>query len=355
MPQHSHSIRFCTAPDGVRLAYTRSGSGPPLVKAANYLTHLERDGEGPVWRHWLEALSRRHTLIRYDERGCGLSDRQVPAYSLEAWVQDLEAVVDAARLDRFALLGLSQGASVSVAYAARHPDRVTHLILCGGYARGRLKRDPTPRDVIEAETMLNVMRIGWGQENPAFRQLFSTQLMPEGTPEQLAWLNELARVCTSPEEAARMERAFYDIDVQACASQVTAPALVFHARHDAAIPFEEGRRLAALLPDARFVPLESRNHILLEDEPAWHRFVEEVHRFLGTPSRPVLAELTARECEVLDLIARGLSNAQIAGRLFITQKTVRNHISHIFSKLNLRRRAEAIILARDAGLGQDTP
>lgn len=357
-------IRFTTSRDGVRIAYATVGDGPPLVKAANYLTHLEHDWNGPVWRHWLEELAQHHTLIRYDERGCGLSDWDVADFSLEAWGQDLEAVVDALGLARFPLLGISQGASVSVAYAVKHPEKVSHLILYGGYARGRFNRDLTSEEKLQAETMIDVIRVGWGKENPAFRQLFTTMLMPEGTEAQMDWLNELARISATPENAAAMERAFYEIDVTDLAPQVTAPTLVLHSRDDAGIPFEEGRLLAALIPDARFVPLDSRNHILLEAEPAWQRFLAEMRAFLGTgvaepePSDPSKAqhafpELTAREREVLELIAQGLSNAEIAEALVITPKTTRNHVSRIYSKLQVDTRAQAIVLAREAGLGHE--
>lgn len=352
-------IRFCTAADGVRIAYATVGSGPPLVKAANYLTHVEHDWKGPVWRHWLDELAQYHTLVRYDERGCGLSDWDVHDFSMDAWVQDLETVVDALGLERFPLLGISQGAAVSVAYAVKHPEKVTHLVLYGGYARGRFNRDVSEEEMLQAETMINVIRVGWGQDNPAFRQLFTTMLMPDGSDEQMAWLNELARISATPENAAAMERAFYQIDVTEPAKRVAVPTLVLHARDDAAIPFEEGRRLAALIPTARFVPLDSRNHVLLPDEPAWTRFLAEVRAFLGVlgpeeeASEPqaLFPELTPRELEVLAHMARGASNEAIAEELVITPKTVRNYVSRIYDKLGVESRARAIVLAREAGLG----
>jgi len=330
-----------------------------LVKAANYLTHLEHDCQSPVWRHWLRELSRRNTLVRYDARGCGLSDREVKNYDMNGWVQDLEAVVDDIGLERFPLLGISQGASVSLAYAARHPERVSHLILYGGYARGRFNRDLTPEEQAKAETLINIIRVGWGQENPAFRQLFSTLLMPGGTEEQMHWLNELARISTTPENAARMERAFYHIDVTGIAPCISVPTLVLHARHDACIPYEEGRLLASMIPNARFVTLDSRNHILLEEEPAWERFLSEIRHFSAGGEEPattvdpqsIFPELTPRESEVLELIARGFRNDEIAEKLFISSKTVRNHITRIFNKLQVDTRARAIVLAREVGIG----
>lgn len=262
-------IQLCTADDGVRVAYAKNGQGPPLVKTANWLTHLEHDWDSPVWRHWLTELSRDHLLIRYDERGCGLSDWDVPRISLESWVQDLEAVVDAEGLDRFPLVGLSQGAAVAVAYAARHPERVTRLVICGGYARGRLLHDPSSRARREAEMLGQLISVGWGKDNPAFRQVFTTLFLPDATPRQMQWFTELQRVSATPENALEIGRLAYRLDVSDLAPEVRTPALVMHARGDAMIPFAEGRDLAALLPNARFVPLESRNHVLLENEPAW--------------------------------------------------------------------------------------
>jgi len=356
-------IRFCTASDGVRIAYAKTGHGHPLVKAANYLTHLEHDWNSPVWRHWWQGLSANHQLIRYDARGSGLSDWNVQSFSMDDWVRDLEAVVAAMNLDRFPLLGISQGAAVCVAFAVKHPERVSRLVLYGGYARGRFHRNLDAEGRLEAEALINAIRVGWGRENPAFRQLFSTMLMPEADIEQMISLNELAQISATPENASKMERAFYDIDVQHLAPQIKAPALVLHPREDASIPMEEGRLLAALIPDSRFVPLESKNHILLEQEPAWSRFLSEIDSFLGAeieftepPSSTPLVfhDLTLREHEVLELIAEGLDNTQIAAQLVISPKTVRNHISHIFDKLMVKNRAQAIVRARQSGLGHQS-
>ena len=349
-------IQLCTADDGVRVAYAKSGRGPPLVKTANWLTHLTFDWDSPVWSHWMEELSAGRTLVRYDERGCGLSDWDVPEISFESWIRDLEAVVDAEGLERFPLLGLSQGAAVAVAYAARHPDRVTRMVLYGGYARGRFERDSSERARREAETLENLLTLGWGQENPAFRQAFATLLMPDATAEQMDWLSELQRVSSNAENALRIERTSYGIDVREEARRVEAPTLVMHARDDAMIPFSQGRELAALIPDARFVPLQSINHVLLEDEPAWPTFLEHLRDFLGMEPPPEadprgFPELTDREREVLEVIARGLSNDEIAEALYISPKTVRNHITRIFRKLDVERRAQAIVRARERGYG----
>ncbi|HZM43400.1 MAG TPA: alpha/beta fold hydrolase [Burkholderiales bacterium] len=348
-------IRFCTTRDGTRIAYATTGEGPPFVKVSNWMSHLEFDWDSPVWRHWLTELSRSHSLLRYDERGCGLSDWEPRELSFEAWVSDLETVVDAVGLERFPLLGISQGAPIAVAYALRHPERVSHLILHGGYARGRLKRDLGPQQVKEAETMRELAGLGWGKENPAFRQFFTTQFIPDGTPEQHRWFNELERVSVSPVNAVRFMTIFDQIDVTALAPAVTSPTLVMHPTGDARVPFEEGRLLATLIPGARFVPLESRNHLLLAHEPAWQRWLDEMRAFLPAPaaaSRKAFPSLTPREIELVDLIAQGLDNAQIAARLTLSEKTVRNHITSIFAKLEVENRSQAIVLARDAGFGR---
>jgi pimeloyl-ACP methyl ester carboxylesterase/DNA-binding winged helix-turn-helix (wHTH) protein len=282
-------IRFCTAPDGVRIAYATSGSGPPLVKPANWLTHLEYDWESPVWRHWLHALSRDHTLVRYDERGSGLSDREADDLSFDSWVRDLEAVVDAAGLDRFPLLGISQGCAVAMAYAVRHPERVSRLVLYGGYLQGSLARARSEQEKEEARMLTQGMPVYWGRDNPAFRLFFAARFVPEGTQEQMRWFSELTRVTTSPQTAVRLRTASSNIDVTGIAPGVRVPTLVLHGTGDAAVPFEEGRRMAAAIPDARFVSLETQNHVMLEHEPAWSRFLEEVRRFLAEDDRQSMA------------------------------------------------------------------
>jgi pimeloyl-ACP methyl ester carboxylesterase len=268
-------IRFCTAPDGVQLAYSMIGQGPPLMKTGNWMTHLEFDFESPIWRRLYRELAKGHTLVRYDARGNGLSDRTVDEISFDAFVRDLEAVVDAAALTRFALLGISQGCAVSIAYVVRHPERVSHLILYGGYALGWKRRARSAAQKEEDDALLTLMRVGWGKENPAFRQLYTSQFIPGGTKEQADWFNELQRITVSADEAARIFEANGDTDVTALLPRVSVPTFVLHSREDARVPFEAGRRMAAGIRGARFVPLQGRNHLFLESEPAfassWNR------------------------------------------------------------------------------------
>jgi len=274
-------IQFCTAPDGVRIACATSGTGPPLVKPPNWMTHLEYDWESPVWRHWLGALSREHALVRFDQRGNGLSDRDAKDLSFEAWVRDLETVVDTLGLERFPLLALSQGCAVAVAYAARHPERVSKLVLYGGYTQGILTSARTRVERAERELVLGGVPLGWGHDNLAFRLYFAGRFIPEGTLEQMRWFSDLQRITTAPDVASRLLSTAAHIDVGKLAPKVRAPTLVLHATGDAAVPFDQGRKLASAIPRARFVPLDGRNHILLEHEAAWARFVDEVSRFLA--------------------------------------------------------------------------
>lgn len=356
MSSLKQQITFARSGDGVRLACASSGSGPPLIKAATWLSHVEYDWQSPVWRHFLGALSDAFTFVRYDERGCGLSDWDVEDLSFEAWVRDLETVADACGHPRFALLGVSQGAPIAVAYAVRHPERVTHLVLHGGYARGRLVRSTTPDQREEAETMVQLARLGWGKTDHSFRQFFTSQFIPAGTPEQHEWFNELERISTSPTNAARFMQEFNVVDVTALLPQVRCPTLVLHSTHDVRVPFQEGRLIATAIPGARFVPIESRNHLLLEQEPGWHAWIEAVRGFLPrTPADPRIGALTARQRQLLELIAQGRDNAQIGALLGLQDKSVRNHITRIYAALQVETRAQAIVLAREAGLGMEPP
>ena len=344
-------LHFCTSSDEVRLAYATVGSGPPLVKASNWLTHLEYDWQSPIWRHWVEELSRDHSYLRYDGRGCGLSDRNPAEISLEAWVQDLEAVVDAAQIERFALLGISQGGAIATTYAVRHPERVSHLILYGAFPRGRLKRGAIA--VEEALVYYRLAELGWGTDNETFRRVFGASFLPDGSPELLRAFDELQRVSATGADAVRFLKVADQIDVREIAPRVSCPTLVMHARDERRIPFEEGRQFATLIPGARFVPLESRNHILLADEPAFKEFGEELRAFLPSKTRvgAAFAALTAREREVLDFLARGLDNHQIAAHLELSEKTVRNMVSSILAKMAVESRSQAIVCAREAGYG----
>lgn len=283
-PQSARStpqeVRFCRSGDGVRLAFATAGDGPPLVKAANWLTHLRHDWESIVWGHWLRDLSARHRLVHYDERGSGLSDWDVADVSFESWVHDLETVVDALGLDRFPLLGISQGGAVAVAYAARHPERVSHLVLYGAFAQGRSVRARDDRQRQEAAMMLDVVEAGWGHDTSMFRQMFAAQFMPEGTSAQWAAFDRHQRLTASPENARRLLEVSARIDITDVAPEVETPTLVLHARDDLRVPFEHGELLAALIPDAHFVPLDSCNHLLLDGEPAWAEFLASVEGFV---------------------------------------------------------------------------
>jgi pimeloyl-ACP methyl ester carboxylesterase len=279
----AQEIRFCTAGDGIRLAYAVSGAGPPLVKAANWLSHLAYDWESPVWRHWLTELSCRFRLVRYDERGCGLSDWDIARFSFEDWVDDLEAVVDAAGLDRFPLLGISQGGPVAIAYAVRHPERVTQLVLLGSFAQGRRKSARTPDELALAEAHIEIVRLGWGRPDPTYRQIFVARFLPESSQEQWRSFDELQQRSTSPDNAWRFVGEFADIDVTNLAPKLTVPTLIMCSRREPGNRFEQSRLLAALIPNSRLVPLDSSNHLLPERDPAWKHFLAEIDRFL--PSR----------------------------------------------------------------------
>lgn len=279
--KQQQQIQFCRTPDGVRLAWAKFGQGPPLVRAATWLSHLEYDWENPLRRGGLQRLTKNYTVIRYDARGNGLSDWDVPEVSLDTWVSDLETVVEAAGIDRFPLLGVSQGCAISIAYAVRHPERVMKLVLYGGFVVGANKRGPEDHE--QRKAMATLMRLGWGLDDPGFRQLFTSRMIPEATKEQADAYNELQRRTTSPECAARYFETVGNIDVSDLIGRVDVPTLVMHARGDLMCPFEEGRRLAAGIPGARFVALQGNNHTFLPGEPAGARFAEELDLFLAEP------------------------------------------------------------------------
>ncbi len=347
--------RMLRTADGVNIAWASAGSGPAMLRASTWLTHLEYDWTSPVWRHWLEFLAANFELIRYDEPGCGLSDWAVDDYGWTRWGRDFEAVVDAAGLQEpFVILGVSQGGVAGIEYAVRYPERVSHLILCGAYARGWGQRNQS-EGAQKYRAIVELTKLGWGQENPVYRQLFTSRFVPEGTPEQLDWFNELCAKSTEPEIAAQLLEARMSPNVENLLPQVSVPTLVMHATHDEVVPLSEGRLLAARIPDARFVQLESRNHILLKDEPAWQRFKDEVLEFTGravneAEEDPIFEVLSPREREILVHIASGQTNSEIANSLFISEKTVRNHITHVFEKLGVKSRAQAIVLAKDKRL-----
>jgi pimeloyl-ACP methyl ester carboxylesterase/DNA-binding CsgD family transcriptional regulator len=357
MERAGQQIRFCKSEDGTRIAYAVSGSGPPLVWVQHWVHHLELDCDNLIWRPWLAWLSRRHTLIRFDWRGCGLSDREGVEFTFDHYVADLEAVVAAAGIERFALYGMAgAGAGIAMTIAVRRPERVPRLVLQEAHTRGRLAGNPSSERLLEAQARLKVIELGWPNDTPAYGQFFTALHVPDASAAHLQAYNDLLRKVTSPHNGVQLLKSFWEADVADIVPQVRCPTLVFHSRHDSVIPFDEGRKVAALINDARFVPLDSRNHLLLGTEPAWPQFTTALDEFLSGPAaRPaaaVLEQLTPREREVLEVLAHGLDNSQIAARLKISEKTARNHVSIVFSKLGVTSRAQAVALARDAGLGQ---
>jgi pimeloyl-ACP methyl ester carboxylesterase/DNA-binding CsgD family transcriptional regulator len=354
MSQARQRIRFLRTTDGVRLAWAEAGHGPTLVKAANWLTHLEYEWESLVWRHWIQFFSSHFRFIRYDERGCGMTDWDVAEISVDRWVGDLQDVIEAAAPEgKLILLGISQGAAACIHYAVRHPERVAGMILYGGYARGFFQRDSAEADR-EYRAILEIVRVGWGKENPSFRQLFTSRFIPKGTAEQIDWFNDLCRKTVAPSMAARLFEARANINITNLLEKVQVPTLVIHAREDGVVPLHEGRLLASCIPNAQFVELESMNHVLLEGERAWIRFQEAVLDFAGLAAAPAgedaaFSTLSPREREVLALLSEGLRNGEIGERLSISEKTVRNHISNLYDKLGVWTRAQAIVFARDRG------
>lgn len=355
----SSSIQFVKTRDDVRIACAVTGSGPPLVRVSGWMTHIERDREGPVWSHWWRELSRSHRLIQFDVRGTGMSDREAPDVGLDGWMRDLDAVVEETGVERAPFVGICHGGALAAAYAAARPDRVSRLVLINSYAQGAYVDGASDEDREQAETLERLIRLGWGDRNAAFREVFSRLILPAADPTHVAWLGETERLTASPETAARMWRAFHSTDIREKLHHINAPTLVAHVRGDGLVPFELGRRLASAIPNARFLPLAGENHVIQPDDEAWPGLVRELRAFLAkdgpteAPDGKGFRELTRRERAVLDLVAEGSSNAQIANALSISAKTVRNHVSNILDKLDAPSRAQAIVRARDAGFGRE--
>ena len=348
------SIHFATSADGTRIAWAVAGQGPPLVRAPTWLSHVEDDWTSPVSQHWITEFTRRHRLLRLDPRGVGLSDWEFRELEIDRVVEDVEAAVDGARFDRFAMVGNSFGAAVAIAYAARHPERVSRLFLWGSYCRGALRRHPSPAQLERSAMLRRLAEMGWGTEEASFRQVFATLLVPGASKAQWSAFTDRMRLCCSGHNAARWLEAMEQVDVQDLARRVRCPTLVLHSLREARNPYDEGKLTAALIPGAEFVSLDSENHILLPDEPAWARLVDEFRQFMpGGEAHPGFEALSGREREVLDLIARGLSNDDIAAALHLSAKTVGNHITSLFAKAGFNSRAQAIVRARDAGFGKD--
>jgi pimeloyl-ACP methyl ester carboxylesterase/DNA-binding CsgD family transcriptional regulator len=339
-------IRFCRAADGVRLAYAIHGSGPPLVVVSCWLSHLQHDWQSPVWRHFLDQLGELATVIRYDERGFGMSDWNVDDFSIEARVGDLEAILGATGFEQFALLGMSGGSAAAMAYAAAHPERVSRLILYGTVCGVPVTR--TSDGWAEEETYRSMIRVGWAKEDPVFRRVFTTRFIPDATEEQMRWFDDLQRMSTSPANAVNSRIARQEVDIDEELPRITAPTLVLQAIGDQSTTFDNAVRVSARIPGARLVPMQSRNHILLADEPAWGVFIDEVSAFLEPERRafaarttdgPTTEPLSPREIDVLRLAADGRTNDEIAEALTLSVRTIERHLSNIYAKLGLGGRA----------------
>ena len=342
----NQEIRFCRAADGTRLAFAIHGSGPPLIVVSCWLSHLQYDWQSPVWRHFLEQLGDIATVIRYDERGFGMSDWKVDDFSIEARLGDLEAILAETGYEQFALLGMSGGSGVALAYAIAHPERVSRLILYGTVCGEPVTY--TPEGMAEEETYRSMIRVGWAKEDPVFRRVFTTRFIPDATEEQMRWFDDLQRMATSPANAVASRIGRQQVDIEADIPRISAPTLVLQAIGDRSTSFDNAVTVSSQIAGARLVPLQSRNHILLADEPAWRVFIDEVTDFLEperrafaarASDRPTSEALSAREVDVLRLAAEGRTNDEIADALTLSARTVERHLSNVYAKLGLSGRA----------------
>lgn len=344
-------VRFAHVASGARIAWARHGVGPALVRVAHWMTHVEHDLQSPIWQPWIERLGRRVQLVRYDERGCGLSSADQVPLGLDTAVEELEVVVEATGRRQVALLGMSGAAAPAVAYAARHPERVSHLVLLGGYTHGLMHRHPSAAQVEMHHTVVKLIELGWGQASAAVQQYFTGQMVPDATLDQARALTEQQRLSCDGTRAAAIVEARVRLDVRAWLPQVRCPTLVLHASGDAVVPVELGRELAASIAGARFETLATRNHIPLPGTPAFERLCESVGDFLAPAAAHGLPSLTPRERELLTLVARGLDNLQIAAHMGLAHKTVRNALSKLYGQLDVEGRPQAVARARDLGFG----
>jgi len=354
----AQEIRFCRGTAGARLAYAVHGTGPPLIVVSCWLSHLQHDWRSPVWRHFLDDLGRIATMIRYDERGFGLSDWSVDDFSLEARLGDLEAVVAATGHERFALLGMSGGGPVAITYAARHPERVSRLILYGGATSGNMPKNA--EEAAEDDAYEALIKVGWAKPHNRFRRIFTSAFIPDASEEQMRWMDDLQRMSTSTQNAVASRSARKRADVRPVLPSIQVPTLILQARDDQMVDFESARDASASIPDARLVPLDSANHILLADEPAWPLFLREVQAFMEPDARSARAggvavgqssALTSRERDIVRLAADGLTNDEIADRLTLSPRTIERHLSNAYLKLGVSgksaRTAAAARLLRD--------
>lgn len=348
-------MRFARLASGARIAWAAQGRGTPLLRAAHWMTNVNHDTSSPVWQPWLERLGREFRLLRYDERGCGMSGRDSTPLDLDSAVEELEVVADDAGLQRLALLGISGGAPAAIAYAVRHPERVSHLVLLGAYACGTLAGQPSAAQLAWAQATRRLIELGWGLAGSPVQQFFTSTLLPAGTPEQVRAMNDQQRLCCDATRATELFDARMRLDVRELLPQLRCPTLVLHAEHDLVVGLEGARQLAAAIPGARFVTLPSRNHIPLAGEPAFEMFCSHVAGFVHAPQHSGDAGggpgFSARERALLHLVAAGRDNLQIGADLGIADKTVRNTLSRLYRRLGVEGRPQAVVKARELGFG----